>query len=93
MKRDNYACALCKVSIEDITIDVHHKSYENIFNEKMDDLVALCRQCHNDLHKFSGYPSRNMELLKYEYFWSEKLDRITKMSGRSRPRGKSLSKF
>lgn len=26
--------------------DVHHLSYDNFGNEKMDDLVSLCRKCH-----------------------------------------------
>ncbi len=90
LKRDNFACVLCKLSTEVTTIDVHHKSYKNIFNENMDDLVALCRQCHNDLHKASGYPSRDMGLLRLEYFWSEELSHVNKRGGRSRSRGKDL---
>ena len=27
-------------------LQVHHKTYDNLFNEPLDDLVTLCRRCH-----------------------------------------------
>src|SRR6266536_1144260 len=30
--------------------DVHHLTYKNIFNEPLEDLVALCRECHKKRH-------------------------------------------
>lgn len=30
--------------------DCHHISYKNLGYETADDLVALCRQCHNLIH-------------------------------------------
>jgi hypothetical protein len=32
-------------------IQVHHKTYENIFNEKLSDLEVLCKICHENHHK------------------------------------------
>lgn len=31
-------------------LDVHHKTYERIGNERVEDLVALCRPCHEKAH-------------------------------------------
>ncbi len=31
-------------------IQVHHKTYVRIGKEKLNDLVALCENCHNELH-------------------------------------------
>jgi hypothetical protein len=41
-------CAVCG---EIDNIDVHHLTYENIGNEKGDDLRKLCRRCHDLAHK------------------------------------------
>ena len=30
---------------------VHHESYGNVGNESSDDLIAVCFDCHNKLHK------------------------------------------
>jgi len=30
--------------------DIHHKTYDNIFCEKFEDLIPLCRKCHNKKH-------------------------------------------
>jgi len=29
---------------------VHHLTYRNVGNEKSQDLIAVCRKCHSDLH-------------------------------------------
>lgn len=31
-------------------LNVHHKSYDNIFNEEPSDLEVLCRKCHEGEH-------------------------------------------
>jgi hypothetical protein len=31
--------------------DFHHIRYDNIFNERLEDLILLCRPCHSDLSK------------------------------------------
>lgn len=42
----NYKCNDCN----NRSTDVHHLTYENIFKEKFDDLIPLCRNCHNKKH-------------------------------------------
>jgi len=31
-------------------LQVHHKNYFSLFREEDDDLVVLCKSCHEDLH-------------------------------------------
>ena len=41
------SCACCGSAIR---LQVHHKTYDNIGNEKMDDMIVLCNDCHKMLH-------------------------------------------
>jgi len=34
----------------DLVLDVHHKTYQNLFNEPPEDLQVLCRECHAKTH-------------------------------------------
>ena len=49
--RDNYCCATCS---EDLTIEVHHITYESLGNEHPDHLITLCRECHEETHRIAG---------------------------------------
>ena len=31
-------------------IEIHHKTYRNIFNETLSDVIPLCDKCHNHAH-------------------------------------------
>lgn len=42
MEMDQHTCCVCGNPAE----EVHHLTYDNFKNEKMDDLVSLCRKCH-----------------------------------------------
>lgn len=33
------------------TLDIHHKTYENLGHEKLSDLQVLCRECHYVWHE------------------------------------------
>jgi hypothetical protein len=46
-KKDPHTCFICRKT--DHT-DVHHRSYVNIGNESLCDLVELCRGCHAKVH-------------------------------------------
>jgi len=43
----NYKCQLCNASS---SLSVHHRTYENVFNEQLSDLIALCDKCHKKFH-------------------------------------------
>lgn len=49
LERDNFRCRKCGTGKN---LDVHHITYENIGNEPLDDLVTLCRNCHEEVHKY-----------------------------------------
>lgn len=47
LKRDDYKCQKCG----NTGYDVHHKTYKNWGNEKLEDLITLCRTCHEQWHE------------------------------------------
>jgi hypothetical protein len=60
-KRDNYKCKLCG-SKENIC--VHHSTYDNLGNEILDDLITICKHCHNAFHKINPNISYKNYVLK-----------------------------
>ena len=47
MQACNFQCQICGVRHDfKNRLQVHHYTYERIGNEKLDDLVALCKHCH-----------------------------------------------
>lgn len=38
-----YICEKCK---KDIAYQIHHKNYDNLGNEELKDLFAVCKRCH-----------------------------------------------
>lgn len=47
MKLAGWWCQVCNNAK---AVDVHHLTYERIFNELASDLRAVCRDCHGKLH-------------------------------------------
>lgn len=47
MKRAGFKCELC---YRPYNLNVHHKSYENLGDEKPNELICLCRECHKKFH-------------------------------------------
>lgn len=45
LMRDKYECQICGSKAE----EVHHLTYENYPNEKLEDLQSLCSKCHVEL--------------------------------------------
>src|SRR5690349_1922300 len=43
LKRDGYACQTC---CETEQLEVHHKTYDNLFHEEPEDFITLCHWCH-----------------------------------------------
>lgn len=48
LHRANYRCELCSRAKP---LQVHHLTYERIFEERPEDLRAVCDRCHKRLHK------------------------------------------
>ena len=58
---DGYKCRFCG-SAKNLV--VHHITYENVPNENMDDLLTLCKTCHNELHKYDQIRKGSFSLPK-----------------------------
>jgi len=41
-------CQLCNDG--EVTLHVHHRTYENIYKETLKDLIVLCENCHKKFH-------------------------------------------
>ncbi len=46
-ERDNNICQICK---QEKSTEIHHLTYKNIYNEKLEDLIAICHTCHKTVH-------------------------------------------
>lgn len=43
-------CRGCKCMVPKRWIHIHHRTYERLFNERLEDLAVLCGGCHAYLH-------------------------------------------
>jgi 5-methylcytosine-specific restriction endonuclease McrA len=41
-----FRCRVCNDDGAGSALEVHHRTYTNLFNEQLGDLTALCRTCH-----------------------------------------------
>ena len=65
---DDFNCQLCSYTNN---LQVHHKTYKNIFNEDVEhDLVTLCSDCHTAIHEKYGYP-QNLNDYETGWFWKK----------------------
>lgn len=47
LERDNYLCQAC---LTRVATQVHHLSYEFVYDEPLFDLTSVCTECHNKIH-------------------------------------------
>ena len=47
LKICEYECELCESKKK---LEVHHMTYDNLFEERLSDLMVLCEECHADQH-------------------------------------------
>ena len=50
-RRDGYRCRLC--GRHDVQLHVHHRTYATYAEERLVDLITLCRSCHEHFHFLS----------------------------------------
>ena len=58
LERDGYRCRCCGRTLQDlegtnISLQAHHRSYENVGknnDEELADLITLCSVCHKGIH-------------------------------------------
>jgi 5-methylcytosine-specific restriction endonuclease McrA len=46
--RDHNLCQQCRI---EPALDIHHLTYDNLYNEPLEDLQSLCRECHINIHR------------------------------------------
>ena len=46
----NYRGKSCEKCGNKKRLEVHHLTYKNVFNEEPEDLIILCRKCHQKEH-------------------------------------------
>jgi len=46
LKASGFRCRICNSDGADSALEVHHRTYTNLFNEQVGDLTTLCRICH-----------------------------------------------
>lgn len=51
LRRADYKCQLCN---REGTMNVHHKTYERLGEEQLNDLIVLCQDCHAKFHDKIG---------------------------------------
>jgi hypothetical protein len=49
LKIDNFTCQSC--GNKSGRLDVHHTTYDTLYNESIYDIITLCNQCHFKLHE------------------------------------------
>jgi len=47
-RRDGYRCRMC--GRDDVQLHVHHRTYATYAEERLEDLITLCRSCHEHFH-------------------------------------------
>ena len=47
-------------------LQVHHKTYKNLFNESLKDLELLCSKCHREHHKVDNAKKAKKPKSKYK---------------------------
>jgi len=50
-RRDGYRCRLCGYA--NVELHVHHRTYATYAEERLEDLITLCRSCHEHFHFLS----------------------------------------
>lgn len=56
-QRVGHRCQICNRPATRVTLDVHHRTYERLGNERPEDLTVLCRGCHELYEKNRRMPS------------------------------------
>ena len=46
----NYTCERCKTTFQNKELQVHHKTYDRVYNELDEDFELVCRPCHEKIH-------------------------------------------
>lgn len=70
LRRANYQCERQTLygARHDSPLEVHHRTYQRLGDESLDDLEVLCTACHRDQHRI-----RNRKRVTLEHLGQERL--------------------
>lgn len=70
-------CGTCwTVECEKTPFDLHHRHYDNFTEEKLEDVVLLCRSCHEAITsriRFARYAAGDRSMEMQEFIGAEKV--------------------
>ena len=55
LHRAKYQCEKCGANLK---LDIHHLTYKNLYHEPPEDLMALCRACHEAADAIRSHTNR-----------------------------------
>lgn len=58
--RDGYLCQARLSCCTNEATQVHHTTYEHVFDEPLFDLIAVCRECHEEITRMDRAGSRTI---------------------------------
>jgi predicted HNH restriction endonuclease len=77
LARAGNKCEVCGFSKWSVQLEVHHKTYERFKNERLDDLLVVCSNCHKEQDKIreDATKVRNRQKLLSAQFegWARKV--------------------
>jgi hypothetical protein len=63
-----FACEKAMPYVNAKGFNFHHRTYENLYNEKLDDLIPLCSEHHQELEiEFRVIRNHNVDLKTWTY--------------------------
>lgn len=57
---------MCEECLCREAVHVHHLTYARKYNELLTDLKALCKKCHDDIHKARLVPKKSAQQIQYD---------------------------
>lgn len=87
IEEKNGVCEICHKKPKSTSVlHVHHLTYKNIGNENMADLMCLCADCHNELHRQMAKKQAKPQKVdnKTEKMYSLCVKHLKKLSGADR---------
>ena len=81
-------CYVCETKNK--IIHVHHKTYKRLGSENLEDLVALCEDCHNKLHKKGLNIKTGVKILRRRFLKKKKKKKVKPTHQRISPKAENL---
>lgn len=67
LEMDGYTCQVCGRT--DAPLQVHHRSYANLGNESLDELITVCKPCHSIISQIEREVEEKAREIERDYLW------------------------